>query len=289
MTKFIIFLFSITTNISAFPQNVGIGTTAPAEKLDVAGNINIQGNLKVNGDAGQPGQVLRVNNDGTQSWASTAGYKYRRVFYTTTTWTVPPGIKEIMIEALGSGGGGAKGGGGGGGGYAIGVFKVKPGNVISITLSPAGSGSATEAGSASVGGDANASFLSEINISGTGGYGAFSTQPGTGGFYSISGDSLILTKGFAGIAGDPTVENYSQRSTSEYVTVRKYGNGGGSGFSPYTFSKGTFLSFNTVTQVNLTLNYGGYTSDLGLGGAGGNTPFGTWGFDGGGGFVAISW
>ena len=44
--------------VSAQTTNVGIGTTNPAEKLDVNGNINLNGTIKVNGQDGQAGQVL---------------------------------------------------------------------------------------------------------------------------------------------------------------------------------------------------------------------------------------
>ena len=51
-------------------QNVGIGTTTPAEKLDVSGNIRTTGEIKPNGVAGQANQVLTSNGNGTMAWAS---------------------------------------------------------------------------------------------------------------------------------------------------------------------------------------------------------------------------
>lgn len=39
--------------INAVAQNVGIGTIIPGEKLDVNGSVNMQGNVKVNGNAGK--------------------------------------------------------------------------------------------------------------------------------------------------------------------------------------------------------------------------------------------
>lgn len=63
---FIVLLFGIQMNA----QNVGIGTTTPAEKLDVSGNIRTTGEIKPNGVAGQANQVLTSNGNGTMSWAS---------------------------------------------------------------------------------------------------------------------------------------------------------------------------------------------------------------------------
>lgn len=49
---------------------VGIGTTTPAEKLDVNGNINLNGVLKFNGSAGGVGQMLISNGNSAPEWVS---------------------------------------------------------------------------------------------------------------------------------------------------------------------------------------------------------------------------
>lgn len=64
--------FAIATSFTctiAFSQNVGIGTTTPVEKLDVSGNIKTTGEIKPNGVAGQSGEVLTSNGNGTMQWA----------------------------------------------------------------------------------------------------------------------------------------------------------------------------------------------------------------------------
>jgi hypothetical protein len=291
MKKSILAFIAIAIATFTYAQNVGVGTATPAEKLDVNGNVNVQGNLKVNGDAGQPGQVLRVNNDGSQSWANMFGYKNRKMFTSISAWTVPAGVKEIMIEAVGAGGGGAKGGGGSGGAYAVGVYKIAPGTVISIFAGIGGAGSSTETGSGFNGGDSYVILNPQINIAAQGGREATANGIGASPYSYISGDSLIFEQHYRGGLGKTTVESYSQLTATEYVTMRKYGDGGASAHAPHYFQRGTFLSFNTVSLTNISLVYGGsgIYSEYGSGGAGGNTPAGGWGFYGQSGFVAISW
>src|SRR5436190_1266270 len=56
----IISLISIA-GMKAYTQNVGIGTAAPAQKLDVVGNIKLSGAIMPGGAAGTAGQVLTTN------------------------------------------------------------------------------------------------------------------------------------------------------------------------------------------------------------------------------------
>lgn len=49
---------------------VGIGTTTPTERLDVNGNVNLNGVLKFNGSAGGVGQMLVSTGLSTPEWVS---------------------------------------------------------------------------------------------------------------------------------------------------------------------------------------------------------------------------
>ncbi|MEO7264081.1 MAG: hypothetical protein ABIW38_04165, partial [Ferruginibacter sp.] len=129
-----VFCFSLSTFLQA--QNVGIGTSSPSQKLDVNGNMNVSGNLRVNGVAGQAGQVLLTNSSGATGWGSVDACEYKNFagFISSQSWTVPAGVKKILIEAWGAGGGGNYFGSGAGGGYASAHFGVNPGAVVTITV-----------------------------------------------------------------------------------------------------------------------------------------------------------
>lgn len=79
-------------------QNVGMGKTNPQEKLDVGGIA---------------GQALVKNAAGTMVWGDLSLYKNTIDFpsgsssitNTVYTWTVPPGVTKLLVEAWGGGGG----------------------------------------------------------------------------------------------------------------------------------------------------------------------------------------
>ena len=62
---------SITKTI--LKGNVGIGTTNPIYKLDVAGDINLTGTIRAAGTTGSSGQVLSSNGAGSMAWISSGG------------------------------------------------------------------------------------------------------------------------------------------------------------------------------------------------------------------------
>ncbi len=69
---FIITLFSMLCFYAA-AQNVGIGTQNPNYKLDVSGDINTTGLIRLNGNAGIAGQVLGSNGTvADPSWVTTS-------------------------------------------------------------------------------------------------------------------------------------------------------------------------------------------------------------------------
>ena len=279
-------------SVASSAQNIGIGKSNPTEALDVQGNVNVDGKIKLNGSGGQPGQTLSVAADGTQYWANTFGYKNRKQFpsflnWSPSSWQVPPGVTEVLIEAVGQGGAGAKGGGGGGAAYVIAKVKVAPGTfIIKSHVEPTqfnfpGYPATSETGP----GMAGVSTLITgpgFSIEAKGGSGALQNAAGTGGNGVYSGDSIIYAQVFYGGVGQSMQETYSQRSATEFVTSRKQGDGGVCAFDPHNISRGGFFSFNTQTLFNITLILSpDKISCFGCGGAGGNSSNGNWGSFGG--------
>jgi hypothetical protein len=83
MKKAILYWILVTMSTNAISQNVGVGTTAPSEKLDVNGNINLSGALKVNGSAGSSGDALLSTVSGVE-WAKMI-YILKPANFTTIT------------------------------------------------------------------------------------------------------------------------------------------------------------------------------------------------------------
>ncbi len=146
---------------------------------------------------------------GFVQWAATGLQSYTGAG--TSTFTVPPGVYRLDIEAWAPGGGGGGcsnangcGGGGGGGEYRRNVFSVTPGDTITINLGAAGAGvlegNGTNAGDTVIT-DGATTFLHCVG--GKGGVAGNSTlgaggAGGTGG----SGGAFVL----AGMQGQPALE-----------------------------------------------------------------------------------
>ncbi len=244
---------------------VGLGTSTPNERLDVSGNINLSGTIKVNGTDGQPDQVLMKNSSGNLIWGDMSEYKNFTSFIDAGvhTWAVPAGFTKIMFEAWGAGGGGNAIGGGGGGGYICGRMNVIPGQVVNIDVGNGGGGaSATAAGD----GGYSRVTISAFVWTAYGGTGASTVIPGPGGVYSHN--SVLSFKGMEGEPGGTSTETYEQSSSTIFVRAIRYGGGGDGGNTVNTGAKGGFRSFNAATAVILTSFTPTYSSAPGGGGAG---------------------
>ena len=126
--------------------------------------------------------------------------------------------------------------------------------------------------------------MTGITITAGGGFGS-TGFPGTGGNAFVR-TGTISSVFIQGSPGTGTKENYEQKSSTEYVTLRNYGSGGGSGMMPNTGAQGGFRSFNTATLAGIKIIYPSSPSEPGGGGAGGNV-FSFWGTFGAAGMVIL--
>ena len=227
MKLFVLLLFMSVT-FSATSQNVGINKINPSEALDVNGNVNISGTLKANGLAGSSGQILMSTGAGL-SWGSAMGFKKCVQFYSagTSSWTVPAGVAEIMVELWGGGSGGTGAVGGTSGGYGRTVQAVTPGTVIGFSVggggTPGGASSSFSGGITlvnfpifsirAVGGNGVSSSL--------GGYQVGATQSG-----SISAGSTDNAFFMFGNIGTANAVTFGLSNASTYVQIINYGSGG---------------------------------------------------------------
>ena len=276
--KKLIFSICVLMSVNAFAQNVGVNKTNPAQPLDVNGNVNVDGNLLVNGTAGTPGQVLTTNSSGATSWAT--GNEFRKIasFTNSGSFTVPAGVTRIYIEALGAGGGGGYYGGGAGGTYIEGVQDVTPGATITITLgvggapapdniAPAGSGTSTTVTG------------SGLSMTARGGFGATSNTAGNSAVMLLTNSSYLQ---HVGGTGNPNTTTYTQKNSTTFVVVTKFGSGGGVWPDYSNRNEGLEVTF-TEGSSPLYVGYNGSAiggSAPGLGGGGGDIGFGQRGGNG---------
>jgi len=268
--------------------NVGIRNGTPLYPLDVFGDVNTTGAVRVNGNAGTNGQVLRSNGDGTMGWSDVSEYKNFEVFNFTTigavqNWVVPVGVTKVKVELWGGGGYGTyiflgfgfenSGAGGGGGGYITGYFTVTGGSSVSVVVGGGGT-VGTNGGNSRV--DVGTKAL--IANGGTNGvYNGAATrfELGIGGVFSAINTTNYF--GLQGQGGQPTTSVYEQRSATDFVRKLQYGNGGNAGNTINTGGIGGFEVFNSTTsailqKTNGTIGHvpGGGGASIGPTGSGAN-------------------
>lgn len=269
------------TGILLSAQNIGIGNSNPAEKLDVNGNINVTGTIKANGTDGLPQQVLMKNSSGALTWGSICDYKNFSMFVLSGSFIIPAGVTKVAVEIWGGGGGGSAAGGGGAGGYAFGVFNVNAAGTANIVVGAGGAGS-TGTGSASNGNQSNFTFNSSA-LGVNGGFGASTSFIGSGGSISTYSNDIMFDYRPGG-SGKKNLESYQQSSSTEFVIVTKYGNGGVANLQVQTGGEGGYTII-TTTSIPVKEIFGSQGFGIGEGGGGGRS----YGYPGAAGRIIVYW
>lgn len=269
MKRFILIL-SLLLAINLYAQNnVGIGNSSPAEKLDVTGNINVTGTIKANGVDGTANQVLMKNNEGILQWGSMGDFKNFASFYSSGTFIVPVNVTKIAVEIWGAGGGGNSNAGGGGGGYVYAELTVAPSQTGTITV---GNGGLYATSSSASDGGASSIVINGFTINAFGGGGAswisaITNFTGSGGGFPMLIPGFKNYYGMAGTAGGLPKKTYQQFNATTFYETVEGGNGGVAYKAPLSAGQGSFILTNLATSN--VLRYVGGNTDGSVPGGGG--------------------
>jgi hypothetical protein len=249
---------------------LGINNLTPNYPLDVTGDINTTGALRVSGSAGAGGQVLRSNGNGTMAWDNMCQYDNFVTLRSIAgaTWTVPAGITKIMVEIWGAGGGGNVLAGGGAGGYVKAHFAVNPGDIVSYTTGDGGAGAVSATATS---GTVSSCTVGSTTLTVGAGQGALfltasNGQGGIGGGYSVSG-SFVNYIGNTGGSGKSQERSYYQFNATTFYESGKAGRGGDAPYNPDSGGAGQTYLYNTTGSA-LVFRNGNPSSGLVPGGGG---------------------
>jgi hypothetical protein len=262
--KYIFSFISITFSLLATAQNVGVGTTNPAERLDVNGNINVTGTIKANGVDGAPNQILMKNNSGNLAWGNMKEFPNTATFNDTTatiTWPVPNGVTKIWVELWGGGAAGLDAGGGGGGYLSI-IIDIIPTENVHVNVGKGGADNPTVSGPVTTARGGTFSRLEHagINYQASGGTASQTnlglTYPqyfgGSGGSYFVGTPVTAIPRGSfyaeSGQSGGVFSLEYQSITSNQYIQSKKYGTGGSAGNTQKNTSPGAFEQYTFIVS-----------------------------------------
>lgn len=256
----------------------------------IGGNMNLTGQLQLNNNAGNPGDVLAIDATGAPNWASRFT-TFSSYYTSSTTIVVPANVKVFMVESWGAGGGGSGEGGGGAGGYAMGVFSNTSATTLTVTIGSGGSPSTCLNCSGSTGGNTTVSGTG-ISCIGSGGNGANGASGRSGGYPSIlssvSGASKQHSYILSGQGGFRNILSGLQKNATTWLTVQHYGSGGNAPLGIGYGGEGGIYGYNSADS-SFALQAYAAPGGFGSGGGGANVLSGVYGASGGGGYIVIRW
>jgi hypothetical protein len=239
----------------------------------LGGNVELGGQIKIDGGIPGIGKVLTSDANGLASWQSpvaascTQGTSGADVIDASGTWQVPAGVTSIKVKMWGAGGNGGVapglttgGGGGGGGAYGEKLITI-PAGTTSYPVVIGGPG-----GSTSFGGT-----LAVVNAGQNGQNGSSGGVGGVGG--TVVGSGWLLSVN--GTAGGNGTGTYNTGCSGNNFTQDGNGGAGGTSYTPSTSGVGGVEPICRVGAYTVPTNGtigggGGGAEDVtaGTGGAG---------------------
>ena len=256
-------------------SNVGIGTTNPQSKLDVLGDINYTGNLRINNTIIPFSTTSNTNIIATNAFFSNVNNSYGYYMFLTSGTITFPQATNCDLLLIGAGGNGGLIGGGGGGG--AGELIYYPNYPFTIGTSN------IQIGYSSFNTNSRITKISNNNVDyvvakggGDGGYGYTISITGTSNSINTATDNANYRYALFNSNGTFTT---NASITCDILIV----GGGGGGGSRHGGGGG---AGGLIYLTNQTLNAGNYSITIGNGGGAGavgqNTTFGSFIAYGGG-------